>query len=86
MIFMTTKANNVVTIRSLHIHRAMCHAIRAQEIFKRWIVFVTVENFRVRVRHLIQSFCLCVCVCFFKETPESFNLPFFTQKSYYGYL
>jgi len=46
MIFMTTKANNAVTIRSWHIHGAMCHAISEQEIFKRWIVFVTVKSFR----------------------------------------
>ena len=46
MIFMNTKANNGVTIRSLHIHRAMCHAISKKEIFKRWIVFVIVESFR----------------------------------------
>ena len=46
MIFMTTKANNAVAIRSLHIHRAMCHTISEQEIVKRWIVFITVESFR----------------------------------------
>ena len=46
MIFMTTKANNALIIRSLRIHRAMCHAISEQEIFKRCIVFVTVETFR----------------------------------------
>ena len=46
MIFMTTKANSAVTTRSLHIHRAMYHAINEQEIFKLWIVFVTVESFK----------------------------------------